>query len=346
MKVVIMMLCGLISWAGAETLRFKDRDPQRYQFQKRASELDAAVKSYPDIGFVLEDDKGKAQDTQFASVDTGVEPRGRLVIWLMGHNGGLAKELNAMGLHYLQVAYARQWFGKLSQGKKLTRQSRGNIRLEAATGEDHSDELDIAAPDSAKVRAYHMVKWLAEENPQGGWSYFLSRDGKDLDWEKVILSGISHGSTVAARWAKHTKVARVVAFSGPRDQMQDWQKLPSATPEERYFGFTHILDDGWKADHYCRSWELLGMNEFGPIVNVENATPPYGNTRRLITDYDVSGNSGWAHSAVIPHKKSLKTADGSYGHAAVWRYLFTHPVTETGSPVDPDDECLKDHWKK
>ena len=31
------------------------------------------------------------------------------------------------------------------------------------------------------------------------------------------------------RFAKHQKVAREVAFSGPRDQLESWQSLPSAT---------------------------------------------------------------------------------------------------------------------
>ena len=65
-----------------------------------------------------------------------------------------------------------------------------------------------------------------------------------------------------------------MAFSGPRDQHQLWQSLPSKTPSERVFAFTHILDGGWTADHYCRSWELMGLNNHGPIVNVETCTQP------------------------------------------------------------------------
>ncbi len=95
-------------------------------------------------------------------------------------------------------------------------------------------------------------------------------------------------------------MSRVVAFCGPRDQYQSWQGLPSATPENRYFGFSHVLDGGWTADHYCRSWELLGMNKFGPIVNVDKTKAPFGNTRRLITDFDVGGDAGRAHSSVVP----------------------------------------------
>ena len=95
------------------------------------------------------------------------------------------------------------------------------------------------------------------------------------------------------------KVDRVVMFCGPRDQLETWQGLPSATPANRFFGFSHVLDTGWSGDHYCRSWELLGLHQFGPIVNVDKVKTPYGSTRRLITDADVKNDAKKAHSSVV-----------------------------------------------
>ncbi len=98
-----------------------------------------------------------------------------------------------------------------------------------------------------------------------------------------------------------------------------------------------------QVDHYCRSWELLGMNNYGPIVNIEKSNPPYKNTRRLVTDYDVGNDRGKAHSGVLPRKYSPKTKNGKYTHAAVWKYLFTHPVDQVGTSMTPDDSSLKVH---
>ena len=98
---------------------------------------------------------------------------------------------------------------------------------------------------------------------------------------------------------------------------------------------------GWEKDHYCRSWELLGMHEFGPIVDVDNTPPPFDNTRRLITAFDVGGDAKKAHSAVQPGKASLRK-EGQYVHDGVWRYMFTHPVDEVGEGVSMDEGCLKD----
>jgi hypothetical protein len=223
--------------------------------------------------------------------------------------------------------------------KPGNRTARGLVRLEAATGRDVSDQIAIPHPDGMMERTRVFLTWLARENPQGQWEQFLSDDGKAVRWEKIIIAGASHGSTTAARFAKEVRCDRVVMLCGPRDQDQDWQSLPSATPAERFFGFSHVLDDGWVGHHYCRSWELLGMGQFGPIVNVDTSKPPYGDTRRLISAADVQGDHKRAHGAVQPGKNSPKAADGTMLYEPVWEYLFTHPVEQVGEPTPPDPAC-------
>ncbi|MEZ5385763.1 MAG: hypothetical protein R3F13_09630 [Prosthecobacter sp.] len=312
---------------------------------KRASEIDPRAKEHPEIDFVFTDKKGKPQDLQNASVDLSVKPQGKLVIWLMGHNGALFERLNSYGLHAIQVHYANKWFGIIPAARRDDGKTLGDIRLEAATGEDHSDLVSIPKPDGMMERAFQFVKWLSKEHPKGKWKQFLSKDGKGLDWDKVIVSGSSHGATTSARFAKHQKVDRVVCFCGPRDQLESWQSLPSATPGNRIFGFSHVLDGGWTGDHYCRSWEMMGLNEFGPIVNVDKVASPYENTRRLITDADVKGDDKRAHGSVTPGGSAVKDKDGKFIHEAVWKYLFNHPVDQTGTPTPPDPDCVKDQKK-
>lgn len=332
MKILLLLL-ALTSPLHAEG--------KKITFTARASEIDKRTKEHPEIDYVFKR-KGKPADTQLAMVDTRVKSSGYLVIWLMEPKPELFDRLNSYGHHAIQVTYPREWFGKMD---KLRKEGDDNhfsgLRLEAATGTDQTKLIDIPKPDSLMERSYQFVKYLDAKNPEGNWKQFLSRDGRDLDWEKVILSGASHGSTTAARLAKQTKVARVVMLSGPRDQTEKWQSLPSATPPERFFGFTHTEDIGWPGHHYCRSWLMLGLNEFGPIVNVDDATPPFGNTRRLISSAYVGGNANRAHSASTPGGASPKK-NGKYLYEDVWRYLYTHPVAETGKPVAIEDRCKKD----
>ncbi|QDT95346.1 BPSS1187 family protein [Gimesia aquarii] len=342
--LVFVVLTQLFSNSlGAEEdreLHYTDPKPQEYKLEARASEIDPRTKEHPELGYVFKSGS-KVQDLEHAVVDTRVKPRGKLVIWLMGYNSQLFDRLSSYGLHAIQVHYANRWFSKVCREQPVGETCRGNVRLEAATGENFSNQVDIPKPDGMKERALQFVKWLAKKNPQGKWDFYLTPDGNDLRWEDVIMAGSSHGSTTAARFAKHQKVGRVVMFCGPRDQLQNWQTLPSATPTNRYFGFSHVLDGGWTADHYCRSWELIGLHEYGPIVNVDKAMPPYANTRRLITDFDVKKNTRRAHSSVVPGGNAGKDAKGKYIHEQVWKYLFTHPIEKTGKPVPMDPRCNK-----
>jgi hypothetical protein len=328
--------------AAEPTLTFTDPHPQRYDLTARASQIDPRAKEHPEIDFVFEK-KGKPSDVEHANVDTRVAPRGKLVIWLMGYSAPLFDRLTGYGMHAIQVHYANGWFGKFSKLAPASDDKYlGKIRLEAATGEDFSDAVDIPKPDGMMERSFQFVKWLAKENPQGGWEFFIADDRKGLRWDRIIMAGSSHGSTTAARFAIHQPVDRVVMFCGPRDQLETWQALPSATPSNRFFGFSHVLDGGWTADHYCRSWELLGLHKYGPIVNVDQSQPPYANTRRLITAADVKNDDKRAHSCVVPGSAAVKDSSGQFVHEAVWRYLFTHPVDVTGEPESPDPNCRKD----
>jgi len=323
----------------------EDPAPKRYDLSERASHIDPAAKEHPEIDFVFEKD-GKPQDTEHACVDTRVPSQGKLVIWLMGHNQELFDRVSSYGLNAIQVHYANGWFTKLYSGEPPADDLfLSNIRLEAAIGEDRSPAVSIPKPDSIAGRSLQFVTWLDHTNPQGHWHQFLTDDGKDLHWDKVILAGISHGSTTAARFAKERKVDRVVMFSGPRDQFEVWQKLPSATPPNRYFGFTHVLDDGWKGDHYRRSWLMLGLNQFGPVVNVDETPAPYQHSRRLITQADVNNDPKRAHGSVAPGKSSPKGPDGKYLYEDVWRYLFTSPVEETG-PATPAEPAKMEQRRK
>jgi len=315
---------------------------KRHDLTARASQIDPLAKEHPEIGFVFTDDKGKPMDLQHAVVDTSVPPQGKLVIWLMDHSQPLFERISSYGLHGIQVHYANRWFGGLKPEVRDSGDVLGRIRLEASIGEDASPLVDIPKPDGMAERARQFLLWLDREHPEGRWAQFLTDDRKDLRWEKVCMAGISHGATTAARFAVHKPVDRVVMLSGPRDNTETWQGMPSATPANRFFGFSHVLDSGWTADHYCRSWQLLRMQEFGPVVNVDEASPPYSNTRRLITTADVDKNPARAHTAVMPGGSAVKNADGTFIHEPVWRYLFTHPAADSGPAVPLDADCAMD----
>jgi 5-(carboxyamino)imidazole ribonucleotide mutase len=52
-----------------------------------------------------------------------------------------------------------------------------------------SDQLDVPAPDGMMERVRAMLKGLAQRHPQGDWKQFLSSDGSEVRWNKVIVAG-------------------------------------------------------------------------------------------------------------------------------------------------------------
>ncbi len=78
----------------------------------------------------------------------------------------------------------------------------------------------------------------------------------------------------AFRRSSESRPSRHV-LRAPAIDSKKWQGFPSATPANRFFGFSHVLDGGWSGNHYCRSWQMLGLNEFGPIVNVDKTPAPF-----------------------------------------------------------------------
>lgn len=306
----------------------------RWTAKYRACEISTDAKEHPEINFVFAKD-GKPADTQIASVDLRVPSSGKLVLWLMGHNEELFQRITGYGHHAIQIHYANGWFSKLNKEPPPNDLYLGNIRLEAATGEDFSEAIQVPYPDSIVGRTTAFIQWLATKHPEGKWEQYLDGAGQVL-WDRVIVAGISHGSTTAARFAMHQKVNRVVMFSGPRDQFENWYALPSATPKDRFYAFTHELDTGWERGHYPRSWKILNLAAFGPIVNVDqylgernegtalekSSEPKFLGSHQLITSVDVGGDADRAHSASIPGRAAAKDQAGNYVHESVWRYLF------------------------
>jgi len=152
---------------GLATLANGQGPSQLQELSVRASEINPNARDHPKIRFIFKDEKGKVLDLQHAVVDASVPARGRLVIWLMGHNKELSGFLGSLGFHYIQPHYANRWFSTVPKEIHDTGECLGNIRLEAATGEDHSPLVNIPKPDGLATRSLHFVKWLVKNHPEG-----------------------------------------------------------------------------------------------------------------------------------------------------------------------------------
>ena len=143
-------------------------------------------------------------------VDTRVPSQVKLVIWLMGDNQGRFERIASYGYHGMQSHYSNGWFAGLTMTNARTVAAQGSGKSASKQPREGISPADsIPNPDGMMERALDFVMWLAKENPGEKSERFLTEDGGGLRWEKVVISGILHGSSTAARFAVHQKAARV-----------------------------------------------------------------------------------------------------------------------------------------
>ena len=148
---VVLALFACVGASVPEPLR--DTAGRHHELSVRASRINPEAGEHPKVNYTFTDKKGKITDLQHAAVDTRVLSRGQLVIWLMSHNKHLFESISGYGLHVIQPHYANRWFSTVPKALHDAGNCLGNIRLEAATGDDHSPLVDIPKPDGLAARA-------------------------------------------------------------------------------------------------------------------------------------------------------------------------------------------------
>jgi len=164
--------------------------------------------------------------------------------------------------------------------------------------------------------------------PGEGWGYFLTQDGKGVRWSETAFTGESHGAQNAACFAHELRLYRSVAASGPRENtcgkgaatmdydpnnppywpvaancdathcclahVASWIDAPSATPIDRYYGFTGKGD----AQFGDIMFTMDRMNFVGAPVNVSKVAAPYNGSHRFYGDVGHVGLNNFPVDAV------------------------------------------------
>lgn len=273
-------------------------DPQLYEFELTPDEADPAAM--------------QKLATEQAQLDTRAVPLGRLVVYLHGAGapslcGGQehGRVLAAMGFHVVQPCYVSD-YGVANCGDDI-----GGCRMEAFEGVDHHPFITIDPPDSIETRVVRMLEWLQAMHPGGDWQYFIE-DGAPR-WDRIVISGISHGASSSAIIGKHREVDRVVSLSGPLDTAQAWLTEPTVTPIDRFWAFTHTGDE--QHPGHLDSFADLGL--VGDPAVVDGMAQPYGGSHRLVT----SAPTGDGHGSTQAGGSSPTEGD-AWVFDPVWRLMY------------------------
>lgn len=259
---------------------------------------------------------------QFAFLDTRAETmQGRLVVFLAGATSPpdrtMAEYLASLGFHVLAPHYANAYgipticpvIGPDPDCHRLGRQ-------EAFEGADLSPFISISRGNSVEERVARMLTFLATDMPEGDWGRFL--DGDQPAWERITISGTSHGASTSGLIGMIRKTERVVMLSGPSDniggQPAAWTRRVPLTPVDRFFGFSHTADV--QLPDHLRDFEAMQVP--GAPTTVDNAAAPFGGSHRLTT----SAASPDGHSSTKAGATSPVNADGTFQFDPVWRFLY------------------------
>jgi hypothetical protein len=275
-------------------------DPQLYEAQFSADEAD--------------DNADEVLGTQLAFLDTSVPIQGKLVVYL--HGAGLPSTcgsnahgtmLASLGFHVFSPCY-HSGYGVGNCNDDIE-----GCRLEAFEGVDHHAFIDVSPANSTETRIVRGLAHLQTLIPQGDWSYFVQNGSPR--WDKIIISGISHGASSSGVVALHRNVSRAVMLSGPLDSGQAWLMKTPLTPVASLWALSHT-DDSQHPGH-LQAFDDMGL--VGQPTSVDGAMPPYGGSHRLISS--AATNNG--HGAVQAGSVSPQDGNGDWTYLPVWTTLYT-----------------------
>jgi hypothetical protein len=287
---------------------------------------------------------------QLAFLSTNVPRRNQLVVFFPG-TGGVPRSFenfgqNAanLGFHALALTYDNETSLDDFCASDPNGDCYERVRTEFLTGANTTPKTNVTRVNSIEFRLAAFLNHLNTNAPAEGWGQYLIATNtfwsNALAWTNYILAGHSQGSGYAAFIAKQREVQRVVTFAGGDfwdfgQQAAPWNFLPSATPVERWFGFTH-RNDGFPHGAQLPKWEAQGLTQFGPVVNVFTNAPPYGYSHTFASTLEpcpnTFGNIEY-HTAPVNDPPQVRDSNGVPFYAEVWTHMLTGPVAAPALPA-------------
>jgi hypothetical protein len=278
-------------------------------------------------------------EPHYVAFAPGVPTRGRLFVFFHATSQFaedyklIADQAARNGFHAISLRYvsAGVIVATLCQGE-TDPACPENIRAEQVEGNDRSAKYAVNRPNSIENRLMKLLAHLHTKYPAEGWSSYM--DGTSVKWSQVVAAGHSQGASIAPFLAKQNILARVAMFGGPGDNAggpgrqttgapSAWLLGSHATPSDRYYAFGHVAD---QQINLQAMWDAvnLGMKEFGPAVNVDQATSPYNGSHLLLTEMEAAPAKKPVivnHGTTVRDDVTPKAPDGQPVFAPVWQYM-------------------------
>lgn len=268
-------------------------------------------------------------DAHVVAYDPAVLSKKKLLVFFCGSYGIPSRQRSIIhlaarsGYHAVNLSYPNSWtVGRICRSS-LDVDCHQKVRLDIIDGLGRSDHVRITPENAILNRLRRLLEFLHNRYPNDLWGRYISEHC--VNWASIVAAGHSQGGGQAAVLAKNHQVDRVVMLASPADfhrgsnSPAGWLESPSATPTDRYFGFTHELDNGFQ--HIMSAWDMLGLAKSGAPIDVDEIEPPYNHSRRLITRY-AQVLRGKYHASIVQDTATPKSRKGVPIFEPVWRYLL------------------------
>lgn len=281
-----------------------------------------------------------------AVIDTLADRRGQLMVYLHGQGGtgtgaGLLLQTAAeSGYHAVGLTYPNDWSPFVLCNGSGDVNCAENIRREILDGVDRSPLITVTPANSVQNPLVKLLAYLESQHPGESWGSYIDASTGLPRWDRIVVWGHSQGGGNAGVLARHHALARVclsapAADGGPGSPAPWWAN--HATASEAYFGFCHAQD---ALNAKLAFWSALGMDPFGPVVDVASATAPFSGTHRLSSSV-APAVAGQFHNSVVADAVTPRLADGSPVYKPVWQYMLTAPITGApGAAPSRDDQVF------
>jgi hypothetical protein len=268
------------------------------------------------------------------------QPRQELLLWLTGtgdkgHDAqGFSNLAASLGYHVITLMFPNDIPASACAGDSNPNAFEtfrmAIIRGGRAMYQQGRQELTIARAESIENRLIKALQFLHQKRPKENWAQFLNGDGT-IKWPSIAVAGQSQGGGHAALIGIKHRVARVLCFGSPKDYSKRrnapaaWYGQESATPKDRFFAFNHRQDPkGCTPEQLFGNLQALGLDAFGPPVEVDTEPFPYREARILYTRYpEVTVTGVESEGAKIAHGSAIITK-----HADRWKQVWTYLLTQ------------------
>jgi ABC-type amino acid transport substrate-binding protein len=296
----------------------------------------------------------QALDPHYVWLDREAQTNHKLLMFLPGHGAQpemyqlVQKEAARLGYHVIGLMYVNGG-PRLAIGCAV---HADRSAQNACWEETHLEILDgihrdrsvvtVNVPNSIYNRLRKVLKYLAAQHPEEGWSQFLAHG--EPRWSRIAVGGHSQGGAQAAMIAKSHAVARVVVFSSPPDAVRTTEAAPwvgtHVTPAARYFGLAHKSEPLFGPIH--GSWMLIGMAAFGGDERPELIEPPYHFTHMLVTELPPRqpGLPNAFHISTAADEQTPLGADGTPLLRDAWRYMLGAEDSDEGEGESEDERFV------